>query len=719
MYSIGPILVRTTFVNMEHVEYHWCYIKLNSENTVLNFSLGYFSTSDTELPNDFTIYQSQPALFHVFDPSVQSYYSLIISSENKLIKFRPNSLPNNFTPYIAEIFKCGGYTPKKPVERATVQITTNGYEALYNALKSNPEILDSVESQYQLSRSNSIWQTEQKDVVDFESIHGDARAVLVKNGFLLGLLALKAEAQNSLDYCYALLLVIIKEERANLIRNKLILEVGLLYQVEQFRLYLVDFNLYDAELHPLNQELFNVIQKLLISEIDKYKHLKSADTEEITITFEDLLDHNESRLKFTNALRERNRSLNNTADAFFLMLTKQVSLPDERDSLRYIITSITDMKSSSSSRSQDLYELLKDEFEAHFYDKNFSDELGDFYERAYKKYKGMFKRAVTIHLNNSKNDDELYAKLTPMIHSSSDIKNMLILLGSDDKQCTLIDTLNIEDPECSWMKNPNDFFNFSAPLRRKSLLHLFSKRTPKGWCRIIANFEQLLSFCKSFRIPEQKLSMFSANAKYIASLIDTDFKLLNLLPYINPKQLQVVLYQIPTTITCNWFQTKNGLGGLLQLDEGAYLNDKISLVLNALPNSFRVTAIIRIEDPLQAAFFLGSLKSSLLDLYWKSLEDSDWEKLFPTPIQFKILAIILINHNYLGQIILEKILQNIPGRFKNQLLQNIKSEPESETKRMMLNYLKKHIPFRQDLDDIGLPKDSEMERPLKCSRLKY
>lgn len=128
MKQLGPFLARKN----QNKELFWYSLTLGGDKnrSVWSIQQAPFDQQATYLPGTTTFSELPitPLLtLHAFDPVSNHYYSLRVTTERNLLRFRPIDPPLNMKPFIAEAYNGQGWTPRNPAERASDDIAIHGY----------------------------------------------------------------------------------------------------------------------------------------------------------------------------------------------------------------------------------------------------------------------------------------------------------------------------------------------------------------------------------------------------------------------------------------------------------------------------------------------------------------------------------------------------------------------------------------------------------------
>ncbi|MDF1645751.1 MAG: hypothetical protein P1U61_02055 [Legionellaceae bacterium] len=650
MITIGP------FLTQSHTqELLWCSITLGgaSNQVVWSTHITPFDTT-AEKPfhlNEATIIPPSPfTLTQAFDPASARYLLLMITEEHELIQFRPLNTANHMSFLPAEQYAHPGWTPVRPIIHPPVPTNPENHKTLHEQLQKTETFTPTAQLltleaiaklQYQNTQQPSPWHAERDNISGIDTCPESIKYPLTQNGFFLAWHDLKATSSSPLIYCYALTAVIHQNKQA--IFEPLKAEQDTAELAISLRRYLFDPTLYKDKLQPLNQAFFDIIQGMIRTELELYltqtpgTHTLRAITNKELLSFEAACVEYANTQPFSRSLAEK------MASDIFLLIADEQTLTQHIETLNELHQTIQSLVNEDSTYDR-IYRFLEEQFDAHFPHDNLTTALHLLSNKIQNELQEVHIKKVNACIALHSSDNEaLTQALLPLLKTTKEAHFTLKQLTSVEQKNHLLDALRLENPESPFLQTAVDFFHLTKELPTKSIQHLFKKRSPTTWGKLLHCFSDLKYFCRRLNMPEQN-RLFKANATHIAALTNSDDKIITLFNQINIEQLTLLIRQIPSSISQHWIQTPKQLKAFFSLEvAGAYKErEKVRRILSAIPVPYRVTVLVQARTPEQQASILFTATPFLFELYWNALSLEEWHLLFDTPNHLKALSQALL-----------------------------------------------------------------------------
>jgi hypothetical protein len=675
--TLGPFLIQ----NSTEETLFWCNLTLggNQDKYVWSIALVPFDPNGETYPTltQFETHDSKSTTLHAFDPTGPTYFSLHITAEHTLIRFRPREYPSNLTPFFAEHHTGTAWMTLQPFQRANTANGDDGYIKLRETLQTRitPDAEETYEArakaQHLMHQQHGAWHEARQTVDSIKNIVSPYKDALMRNGFMRALHDLKEASSTPLMYCYALIFMLGNAEKATVAHAKLSGDSEAIAFASALKRYL-----HDEALHqnmPLDRDLFQRMQDLLRHELHQHQITQDKGLFPV-LSSKELLSLKATRQAYLDAQMFTPDIIKKTAQSLYILVTNigDFDSYSEPHLLEKLKTSLGALLKNEEPYAE-IYRLLERDVNTFYPNIPLTRALRTLLKRTNTKLDDFLKEKIQTYLRATPPEINVITRIAPLLKTAHDVQLALQELIDVEMRCSLLDELGLDNPASPLLQTTANVCTITEPLGKLSKHHLFKKRTPKAWGDLATSAKTLKALSSAFNTPDRQ-KIFTAHAKRFASFIHSDDTLLTLLTRdITPSQLNSILMHVPSSIMQHLMQTISALRTLLNLPQTSYFPLKVSLILEKIPPAYRMTALAQIQTPEAQADFLLSCRYSLCLLYCKKLPHQAWAQLFKTPNVLRALTQHLIQHHILGSTLTEQLIGRMPTSFEDVLYEQLKT----------------------------------------------
>ncbi|MDF1756875.1 MAG: hypothetical protein P1U74_01030 [Legionellaceae bacterium] len=648
MPQLGPFLIQNSPLS-------WLIIDLdNGPSKVIKQILQTeFNPNATKLPELEDYITSQPTRlqFRAFDPDNARYFTLVITSNLEILRYRPanhdlflnfqfdeshSQLPSLFL----EKYTNSIWMHAKPQKSLLENIKIN-YISLRDELETSLKGI--IRNQYIASHEKSDDWDNFKENISYKSPH--PLPELQSNGFYFILHCLKSSCQTSTEYIDAIKFVLnikgSKNGSANSYREQEVKE-----QTINLLRYFYDVNLHlyreSKDKDPstqLDRNRFIAMQQALFNEVPFL-------IDEPSVSFEGSIGLRHILFPPKKLPRDpyeaaKTLFLCRASNQYILGLGLSVEenyLVDnyghDLTAMRLILSDVIAMTHNKESHwdIQDCFEVLLTE---ECPDYNPMIELRRLEKKLYECLDYLLKKSVQNYLK--KTNERNFQKILPHILNLHDLKVALEELKTPGQQLKLIRKLGlINSNNEPIIATISDLKKIACALYEDSYscrALIFNSLHPEAWGEM-AQASDDLNFLFTVFTGECQEILVRKNIMYFAKLLQTDADILTCFNSIGREQLCSILEFVPPHICSSFLQTHSILLAMMNSDEDMSI-DKLSDILSMIPSPNKV-GIFKHSSATERESFFQAAPEPHLRVYLKSLSLDEWRILSATPEEIQL-----------------------------------------------------------------------------------
>jgi hypothetical protein len=669
--TLGPFIVQK---NTEET-LSWCNLTLggNQNQYVWSISFAPFDAHAETFPatTSFTSHDPKAITLHAVDLATPSYFSLHITAEHTLLRFRPINYPATLTPFFAERYTGTAWMTVQPIQRANAAEGDHGYIKLRETLQTHitPDAEETCEARAKAQllkhQQYDAWHEARQTISTIDNTTPRYKDALMRNGFMLALHDLKEASSSPLMYCYALIFMLGNQKKSADALTKLNQEPETVAFATALKRYLHDDMLHQDI--PLDRDVFQRMQDLFRHEL-RHHQITQDQRPFPVLAPRELLSLKATRQAYLNAQMHSPEISKKKAHSLYILITNihvvaSYSDPHLLHSLKILLNSLL----QRTEPYAEVYRLLEHDYHTFYPRASLTRALRMLLQCTTTKLEALLREEIKTLLRTASPEINVIARIALLLKTATDVQLALQELMSVEMQHDLLDALKLDNHDSPLLQTASDACTITEHLGKSSKHHLFKKRTPQAWGDLVISAKTLQALSKTFETPDRN-RIFKAHAVRFAGFINSDDTLLTVLTrHITPSQLRSILAHVPPSTMQHLMQTTSALRILLTQPQISYFPLKVSSILGKIPSAYRVTALAQLQTPEAQANFLVSCRYSLCLLYCMNLPHQAWVQLFNTPHALRALAQHLIQHHVLGRSLTEQLIVRMPASFKQMM----------------------------------------------------
>ncbi|MDX2346292.1 MAG: hypothetical protein QNK11_05435 [Legionella sp.] len=611
MKKIGPFIVQKSDADSSLV---WCEIILGGyqNQRVCSINQAPFHENSV-LPKAFEKLNPEPLNLHAFDPSNQQYFLFTITTEHRL--FRSKLITSNKKRYLTDQYTGHAWAPLQSPPFDISEQSTNTCSDMLSA--NNNPLKTNIQKQYQDAQPPPPWGHNQ-NIPSPNTFPEALRAVGSINGFFFAWEDLKTTAPTPLTYYYALFAVITKKSTITFFKIE-----SLADEIQNLRRYLIDPSIYKSD-QPLDAALFEATRDALALELEALRNTLENPADHI-LNSEDILTFKEAADEdaILNFSKEKTDEI--VSDCDFLLTNPNMLNINVGD--LYQLEAHLHALTTQNKKYDGVYAKLRLQIHPEIpLDSRIESKL----EQIRDKLESILRDEIMLLLLNNLNN-KIRSHLLPLLKTSEEAHIAFSMLVSIEQTTCLLDALQLESADSPFLQTISDLSTLAAPLESQAIKHLFSKRTPLQWGKLIQSIEDLKKLSFIFGAAERK-KIYAKHAVSFAGLINSTEAFTHIFPAMSIGDFKSLLPRIPLSVRQHWIQTPEQLEGFFVLStRKACYRTNITAFLNAIPSPYRVTALMQSDRHNEKAALLGRGSADTVQHYWNALSPVEWALLLDNP----------------------------------------------------------------------------------------